>query len=427
WLDRRPGAHKGRPYPGADTQTCTMPPAARADLSIDFCGVRFRNPFVLAAAPATDDLEMVRDAFRLGWAGAVLKTTSVEGTPVPLAYPMMSSFKSAGGATCGLGNIDLISEHHADVVECRVGALKEEFPDRVVIASIMAARKEDWQALARRLGSAGADLIECSFSCPQGTLGSRPGAMLGQDVEASRTVAGWVKEAAGRIPVVIKLTPQVADIAEAAEAVLGAGADGVCASNTIPSLMGVDLRTFVPEPDVGGRSTASGLSGPATRPITLRCIAEIARRTGAQISATGGPVTWRDAAAMMTVGARTVQFCTAVMLHGADIVEDLVEGLGDHLDASGFRSAADLVGRALPNIAGHDDLPRGLGVRARIDADRCVRCGVCFVSCRDGGHRAIRFGADRLPSVDDSRCVGCGLCRLVCPVPGCVAVAPAPR
>jgi dihydropyrimidine dehydrogenase (NAD+) subunit PreA len=394
----------------------------RADLSVTFCGVRFVNPFVLAAAPPTDDLDMVRAGFRAGWAGAVLKTTSVEGTPVPLAYPMMSSLEVDGRRVVGLGNIDLISEHHIDVVERRVATLKNEFPDRVVIASIMGAKKEDWQTLVRRLEAVGVDLIECSFSCPQGTLGNRPGAMLGQDAEASRTVAGWVKEAARRVPVVIKLTPQVADVVDVARAVLDAGADGICASNTIPSLMGIDLASFVPYPQVGGKSTYSGMSGPAIKPITLRCIAEIARRTGAQITGTGGPVAWSDAVELMLVGARTVQFCTAVMHHGFDIVDDLAEGLGDYLDRLGLARAGDLVGRTLPHIVGHDELPRGAKIRSRISPDLCVRCGVCVTACRDGGHRALTAAEDRAPRVDDLRCLGCGLCRLVCPVPGCVRV-----
>ena len=229
----------------------------KADLAVTFCGVKFRNPFVLAAAPPTDDLAMLRDAFRAGWAGAVLKTTSMEGTTVSLAYPMMSSLDVDGRRVVGLGNIDLISEHHVDVVEERVEILKREFPDRVVIASIMGATKHDWQSLVHRLEAAGADMIECSFSCPQGTLGRRAGGMLGQDVEASKKVAGWVKEAARRIPVVIKLTPMVADIVEVAQAVRDAGADGICASNTIPALMGIDLGTFIPYPQVGGKSTYS--------------------------------------------------------------------------------------------------------------------------------------------------------------------------
>ncbi|MBI5486267.1 MAG: NAD-dependent dihydropyrimidine dehydrogenase subunit PreA [Deltaproteobacteria bacterium] len=392
----------------------------RADLAVTFCGVKFRNPFVLAAAPPTDDLEMVRDAFRAGWAGAVLKTTSMEGTPVSLAYPMMSSLEVDGRRVVGLGNIDLISEHHVDVVEERVEILKREFPDRVVIASIMGATKHDWQSLVHRLEAAGADMIECSFSCPQGTLGRKAGAMLGQDAEASAKVAGWVKEAARRIPVVIKLTPMVADIVEVAQAVRKAGADGICASNTIPSLMGIDLATFIPYPQVGGKSTFSGMSGPAIKPLTLRTIAEIARRTGAPITGTGGPVTWRDAVELMAVGARNVQFCTAVMHHGIDIIDELVEGMADYLDRVGMRSATELVGRSLPHIVGHDELPRGAKVRSRIDQGLCIRCGDCVIACRDGGHRAIGAGADRAPVVDDEKCVGCGLCRLVCPVAACV-------
>jgi dihydropyrimidine dehydrogenase (NAD+) subunit PreA len=408
--------------------TCSLPEGRpfyeppKADLAVEMCGVRFVNPFVLAAAPPSDDLEMVRSAFRAGWAGAVLKTTSVEGTPVPLAYPMMSGLEIDGRRLAGMGNIDLISEHHIDAIERRVRALKEEFPDRIVIGSIMGATKEDWQSLVRRLQDAGADLIECSFSCPQGTLGGRPGAMLGQDPEASRTVASWVKEAATRIPVLIKITPQVADVAETAAAVREAGVDGITASNTIPSLMGIDLDTWVPNPNVGGRSTFSGMSGPAIKPITLRTIAEIARRTGAPISGTGGPVTWSDAAELMLVGARTVQFCTAVMHHGCGIVEDLREGLGDYLDRRGLARAGDLCGRALPHIAGHEELPRGIRVRSRIDLDRCIRCGDCVVACRDGGHRAIDRLEDRTPKVDDDRCVGCALCSLLCPVPGCISM-----
>ena len=399
----------------------------KADLSVNFCGVKFENPFLLAAAPPSDDLEMVREAFKAGWAGAVLKTTSVEGTSVPIAYPMMSSIEFEGRKITGMGNIDLISEHHIDVIENRVRKLKAEFPEKVVVASIMGEKKEDWQSLVRRLEAAGADLIECSFSCPQGTLGAKPGFMLGQDPQLVRTVAGWVKEAADKIPVVIKITPQVADIVEVAQAVKDAGCDALCASNTIPSLMGINLDSWVPNPNVKDVSTYSGMSGPAIKPITLRTIAEIARNVGIPITGTGGPTTWRDAVEFMLVGSTTVQFCTAVMHYGFDIIEDLCEGLGDYLDQRGLNSPAELVGRSLPSIQEHDRLPRGFQVYSQIDPAKCVRCELCLIACRDGGHQAILADADRAMTVDRDKCVGCGLCRLLCPVDDCISMEFAPE
>ena len=386
------------------------------DLSIAFCGVRFANPFLLSAAPPTDDLDMVRSAFEAGWAGAVLKTTSVETEPVDLVYPMMSAIHANGARIVGLGNIDLISEHHIDVVEKRAQTLKREYPDRVVAASIMGSEKEEWQELVRRLEGAGVDMIECSFSCPQGSMGEEPGAMLSQSVEATERVTAWVKQAARCCPVVIKITPQVADIVKVAQAVARGGADAICAANTIPSLMGVDVETFVPDPDVGGQSTYSGLSGPAIKPITLRTLAEISKHVGLPITATGGAVTWRDAVEMMLVGATTVQFCTAVMHYGYDIIDDLQDGLAFYLEDKGFDRPADVIGKALKRIVGHPELPRDKPVIASLIEEKCVKCDLCYIACRDGAHQAIKLDKDtRLPEIDPDKCPGCRLCVAVCP------------
>ena len=386
------------------------------DLSIDFCGVRFNNPFLLSAAPPSDDLDMVRSAFEAGWGGAVLKTTSVETEPVDLVYPMMSAIHFDGARIVGLGNIDLISEHHIDVVEQRARTLKNEYPDRVVAVSIMGSKKEEWQELVRRLEAAGVDIIECSFSCPQGSMGEEAGAMLAQSIDATERVAGWVKEAAQRCPVVIKITPQVADIVKVAQAVKRGGADAICAANTIPSLMGVDTDTFVPYPNVCGQSTYSGLSGPAVKPITLRTLAEISKNVGMPITATGGPVTWRDAVEMMLVGATTVQFCTAVMHYGYDIIDDLCDGLAFYLEDKGFDRPADVIGKSLGHIASHPELRRDKPMISAVIEEKCVRCDLCHIACHDGGHQAITLDpATRLPQVDQDKCPGCRLCVTVCP------------
>ena len=384
------------------------------DLSYNFLGFRFENPFILAAAPSTDNLDMLRRAFAMGWGGAILKTTSVEGTRVDLAYPMMTAYSHEGTRLMGMGNIDLISEHHIDVVEKRVQTLKREFPGKFVAASIMAGRKEDWQALVRRLEEAGADLIECSFSCPQGTLGEDSGKMLAQSVGATETTARWVKEASSRVPISIKITPHVTDIVKVAQAVQSSGCDALTASNSLQALMGVDIRTFVPFPQLGGSSTYSGLTGPAIKPITLRTIAEIARHVDLPILGTGGASTWNDAVEFMAVGAGVVQFCTAVMHHGFRVIDDLRNGLSHYLDEMQFQSPADIVGKALPHLVAHDNLPRRR-VRSRIDERRCIGCEVCYLACRDGGHMAITRGEGRIPQVDRDLCVGCGLCEHVCP------------
>ncbi len=391
-----------------------MYPPSTVDLSVTFCGVAFAHPFILAAAPPTDDLEMLRDAFRAGWAGAVLKTTSVEGTPVPLKYPMMTGIDLGCERLAGMGNIDLISEHHIDVIEQRLAVLKKEFPDKRLIVSISGQSEEAWRGLAQRAAAAGADMIECSFSCPQGTMGLRPGAMLGQDAEASGRVAGWIAQAAGKVPVVIKLTPQVEDIAAVAVAVKDAGAAAVCVGNTVPALMGVDLETLTPLPDVGGVSAYSGLSGPAIRPISLRCIAEVAA-AGVPIAGSGGAVTWRDAMEFLLLGASVVQFGTAVMQYGFDIVEELIEGTQGYLERRGEKALRGLIGASVGRIATHDALPQVAAPVAVVEEEACVRCGRCVIACRDGGHRAIALDEKRLPRIDEEACVGCALCSLICP------------
>ena len=255
-------------------------------------------------------------------------------------------------------------------------------------------------------------------------MGEEPGAMLAQSLEATERVAGWVKQAAKRCPVVIKITPQVANIVKVAQAVKRGGADAICAANTIPSLMGVNVDTFVPYPDVQGRSTYSGMSGPATKPITLRTLAEISRQVDLPITATGGPVSWHDAVEMMLVGATTVQFCTAVMHYGVDIIDDLRDGLAFYLEDKGFAKPADIIGRALPNIVNHGELSRDVKVISALIEERCVKCDLCYIACRDGGHQAIKLRkTDRLPEIDREKCPGCRLCVTVCPADALTMVA----
>ncbi|MGQ9844616.1 MAG: NAD-dependent dihydropyrimidine dehydrogenase subunit PreA [Caldisericia bacterium] len=385
------------------------------DLSINFLGLRLENPFILSASPSTDELEMVIRGLEAGWAGAILKTTSVEENPVLLKYPMMSSFGNYNKRVFGLGNIDLISKYHIDEIEKRVKILKEKFPNKMIAASIMGSKKEDWQNLVFRLKKANVDLIECSFSCPQGSMGEAPGRMLAQSVEATEKVTSWVKEAAEDTPVLIKITPQVTDIVEVAKAVKNGGADGITASNTIPSLLGIDIYNFEPYPSVFGVSSYSGLSGNAIKPITLRTIAEIKRNVDIVISGNGGAYSSRDAIEIMLVGASNVQFCTLPMVYGFRVIEELKSGLSHYLEEMNFESPEEIVGKTLEKIKSNEELPI-VEVKANINKEKCIGCNLCYISCNDGGHMAIEIKENRTPEVNIEKCVGCGLCMQVCPV-----------
>ncbi len=406
--DLRSGSERERVFPvlGQDI----------VDLSVEYLGHRLPNPFILAASPATDDLEMARAALAAGWGGVVLRTTSAEGTPVAPKYPSLATLADGPRRLASLGNIDLISENHIDIVEARVRQLKEEFPDRFVSASIMGDTRHQWQRLARQLAEAGVDAIECSVSAPQGTLGTKPGAMVGQDHTLVRTVTRWVKDAAPDVPVIVKLTPQVSDIAQVAKAVAEGGGDAITAANSIPGLAGVNVEARVPLPSIGGKTSFSGMSGKFILPFSMRAIAESARATKLPIAGCGGVESWHDAASMMLVGASVVQVCTGVMLYGFDLIDSLSTGLAHWCERQGVEQLADVVGTALGDITSHEQLVQPGPVRARIAEELCIQCGRCYVSCRDGAYQAITWDVEtRTPSVSLERCTGCGLCAGICP------------
>jgi len=398
----------------------------KVDLSVEYCGIRFENPFVLSSAPPTDSYEMVKRAFEVGWAGAIMKTTSVESYQVDISYPIMTSMDYEEKKGVALGNIDNISEWHMDVMEDAVRKLKDEFPSKVVGLSLWGTTNKDhWEELTRRSVDVGADLVEISMSCPTDSPFAKTSLMVGQVPDEVKRVLGWVKKYSGKMPVVAKLTSQVTDITEIVKAVEEAGGDGVCASDTVHGLLGIDLNALVPYPNINGKSTFCGVSGPVVKPITLRTLAMIAKSSDIPLAASGGATTWQDAAEYMLVGASTVQFCTAVMHYGYDIVEDLKEGLAYFLEDKGLSSATDLIGKALPSLVPHGELLVKKDVVASVDEVICTKCGMCYYACRDGGHQTYELREDGLPKPDPEKCYGCGLCVEVCPVE-CISLVPRP-
>lgn len=390
------------------------------DLSVDFCGIKLENPFILAPSPSTDHLDLLIQAFEAGWAGAVLKTVAVDSSIVSRVFPLVMRIEQES-AFIGLQNIDLVSEHSVEEVEQNVRALKKRFPNKVVIPSIMASTKEDWQSLAKRFVAAGADIIECSIWCPHGAEWGL--CTMVQEPVGTEQIARWVKEAAGDVPVVIKLSAQDSDIIATAVAVERSGADGVCAINTIKSITGVNLDTLIPYPNVAGLSTYGGLSGPALKPIALRCTAEIAQNVKLDIAASGGITTWQDGVEFLLLGAGTLQICTAVLRYGIGIIGGLKSGLEGWMEEKGMNSLTEVIGRSLPYLVGHSQLPRGIQFVSNIRAEACNGCNDCYTACQSGGHDAISL-VEGLPQVIMSKCIGCGICRAICSVRAISLVRP---
>ena len=252
------------------------------------------------------------------------------------------------------------------------------------------------------------------------------GAAVGQVPEYIEMVTRWVKQNT-RMPVIVKLTPNISDITYPAEAALKGGGDAVSLINTVASITSVNLDTFSPEPSVGGKGTHGGYCGPAVKPIALNMVAQIARNSmthSLPISGIGGVTTWRDAAEFLTLGAGNVQVCTAAMTYGFKIVSEMISGLSEWMDEKKIKTIDDIVGRALPNFTEWQHLDLNYVTKAQIDQDLCIKCGRCYAACEDTSHQAITNTIDgsRGFEVIDSECVACNLCVNVCPVDNCITM-----
>ena len=384
-----------------------------ATLQTSILGINFENPFLLASAPPTIHIESIDKAFSLGWGGAVLKTITPDDLEMIEASPRYATWCHSG-RVCGFENIELLS--HLTIRQWLDGIrfLRQKHPTKVQIASIMApVIKEEWQKMVLTFNNSGVDAFELNFSCPHGMPEKGIGMAIGTNPEISAMITSWVKEVA-QIPVFVKLSPNVTDITEIAKAVQKAGADGLSAINTIQSLMGVDLDTFEPLPNVNGKSTFGGYSGMAVKPIGLRCVAQLRKATDLPILGMGGISSWHDAAEYMTVGSDAVQVCTEVMINGYQVIDPMKKGLLNYLETKGYHSIADIKNKAIENITAHKLLDKSKQKYPAIDDENCLKCGKCTTICSESEHGALKLENGHI-TVDQTKCVGCSLCAQICP------------
>ncbi|MDZ7269699.1 MAG: NAD-dependent dihydropyrimidine dehydrogenase subunit PreA [candidate division KSB1 bacterium] len=396
------------------------------DLSIEFCGIKSPNPFWLASAPPTNSAYQVARAFDAGWGGAVWKTI---GEPIVNVSSRYSAVHYANQRVMGLNNIELITDRPLADNLREIADIKKRYPNHALLVSLMVeSKREAWHDIVKRTEDTGCDGLELNFGCPHGMSERGMGSAVGQVPEYACQITEWVKEVA-TTPVMVKLTPNVTDIRYIARAAVRGGADALSLINTINSITGIDLDTFVPRPAVRGQSSHGGYCGPAVKPIALNMVHQVAADEQAPrrvpLSGIGGIQSWSDAVEFMLLGATSVQVCTAVMHYGFRIVAGMIEGMANWMREKGFTSTRDFIGKSLPRVTDWGNLDLNYAITAQIDQRLCIHCGLCYIACEDGCHQSIRMekrnGTNHYEVIAD-KCVGCNMCMLVCPVEGCITM-----
>ncbi len=390
----------------------------KKDLSITFMGVKFENPFCLSSSPVGNCYDMCSKAYEAGWGGVVFKTIGPKHYLIDEVSPRFDALTKEATGFVGFKNMEQIAEHSLEENLSDLRKLKKNYPNKVLIASIMGSNEEDFFELAKLVTEAGADMIELNFSCPQMTSHAM-GSDVGSNPELCEKYCKAVRRATS-LPFMAKMTPNITDMCEPAYASILGGANGISAINTIKSIINVDLDHHVGLPIIDGKSSISGYSGKAVKPVALRFIQQMRtdpRLKDVEISGIGGVETWEDAAEFILLGAKNIQVTTAIMQYGYRIIDDLTNGLMHYMQKEGVDSLEELVGLANKNIIPAEELNRDYKVYPSIDYDKCIGCGRCEISCYDGAHQAMEWDSEkRRPSCNLEKCVGCLLCGLVCPV-----------
>ena len=248
------------------------------DLSVDFCGFNLINPFMLSSSPVSNSAEMCERAFEAGWGGVAYKTIVSDRIPIIHPSPRMNVYTSGDKRMVGIQNVEQTSDRGLKANLLDIMYLKKHWPDRLVMASIMGFSNQEWADLSKACADAGADMLEVNVSCPHMTV-EGSGAKVGQVQALVQKFTETCRNSCS-IPIVAKMTSGITDITVPAMYAKQGGADGIAAINSVAGLTGIGLDNWVPEPNVFGKGSVSGFTGPAIKPIGLRCVSELAEPSG---------------------------------------------------------------------------------------------------------------------------------------------------
>lgn len=375
-----------------------------ADLRVNFAGVELKNPLILGSATPGWDGERLKQAGQAGFAAVVPKTIG----PVQdwAAHPRNGRLQlvKLGKNPIGMVNLELFTTKTREDWIARDLAVAREGGAKMIASVLAMPDPEDTARLVEEIQATGlVDLLELNVSCPMpvSTVGMHIGKspdLTYKQVKAARSKA--------KVPLSVKLTPNISDMVEVAQAAVEAGVDALTISNSIRSFAGVDVETG--KPYLRGYG---GYTGPAIRPIIMRHLSEVARAVKVPISAVGGVMSWRELVEYIMLGATTVQTVTSVMWNGYSAAGKILEGLNKFMDEKGYKTIDDFCGIALPHITTVEQLSTEPALFAGINEDTCTKCGICHRVCFYG---AIQNEGSRY-WVAQQNCDGCGLCAQWCP------------
>ena len=393
-----------------------------ANLGVNFCGVRFKNPVVASSAEPTLNADNMMKCIDTG-AGGVISKTMTDSEPMrELTTRSKWRFLNQKHEVCRgkipraftlYGRSGLAMEKPEDFLpEVKKALAYAEQHGTVLIGSIASAESSGWADLARQMEDVGVPLIELNFGCPHPKLmpGLKTGMNVGQDFNYACEITQAVAEAV-HLPIMIKVTPQVTDLIAFSGRLQKAGAAAVTLTNR--------YLGFVPDIETGKPLIYgwAGAGGPWIKPLTLRWISQVHCTYKGEIfiAGTNGAYDWRDIVMFIMSGAHIVEMCSAVMVYGYDWLAKQVQGLEKFMDQKGYERVVEMWGIAADASLAYADMPREF---ARVNPEYCNYCKRCLRTCF---YSAMQDGGDRV-WVQEENCVGCGGCLSVCPVSGAVDI-----
>ncbi len=390
-----------------------------ADLSLEFCGIKFKHPIIIASLETTNSPEVIRECVDAGAAGMIVKTlTDIEDMARLTENSKYAILNERNEPIRGKVNKNFVFYSRSGYSST---GLREWVPHLIelnkyaedrgshLIGSAGGKTVQSWVDICRTIEDAGLPMVELNFGCPHPAMmpGVHGGSMIGQEPEVAREVTARVCEAVD-IPVVIKLTPDQSRVMDVARAVKEAGASAVTATNRYTGFS-VDIETG--NPRLGG---PAGIGGVWAKPLSLRWVHKIYTELGMPVTGSNGIYDHRDVVEFIMTGAPLVQVGSILMLKGIKYLPSIIKGLDEFMDSHGYPDIESMTGIASKrSVKDYGDQFRKPRMHSEVAHDTCKNpsCTICIQTCF---YDALAQGAGKVASIH-ANCIGCEMCTQTCP------------